>query len=102
MSSKTKKDTKQKRWLRIVDMVGDELPNLASWLGEEEEFIELRIKAREDGSTLAIAKGYSGTGMPVVCFGVAYGPYLALMAIDASIQGGNWREDKPWPGGSNG
>lgn len=96
MGTRKKKDNNQTRWLRIAGFVGDELPNLASWLGEEEEFIELRIKARDDGSTLAIAKGYNGSGAPVVCFGVAYGPYLALMAIDSSIQGGNWREDKPW------
>lgn len=72
------------------------LPHFASWYVDEESFGELRLKARDDGTTLAIAKGYGPDGGAVVCFGSGYGLIGALIAIDATIQGGRWRVDKPW------
>lgn len=71
-------------------------PNLYGWSSDPDNFAELRLKARPDGTILAIAKGFGPDGGPVVCFGVGYGIVGAVMAIDATIQGGKWRVDKPW------
>lgn len=84
------------RWVQLADSVRAQVPHLGAWLDEEEEFAELRLKRRDDGTTLAIAKGYGPDGGPIVCFGSGYGVWGALMAIDATIQGGRWRVDKPW------
>lgn len=85
-----------RRMYAIAEFIGTELPHLASFLADEEDFLELRFKLRDDSTTLAIAKGFDGSGGPVVCFAQGYGVIGALMAIDAAIQGNNWREDKPW------
>lgn len=98
MSKKTKSGQGPERWVRLVDDLRRHLPHGASWWADEESFSELRLKAKADGTILAIAKGYGSDGGPVVCFGSGYGLEGALMALDASIQGGNWRFDKPWSG----
>ena len=71
-------------------------PHLQAWLDSYDDFSELRIKARDDGTVLGIAKGYDSNGGPVVCFGVGYDGVAALLALDRAINGGNWRVDKPW------
>lgn len=72
------------------------LPSFANWYEDEERFVELRLKARDDGTTLAIAKGFGPDGGPLVCFGSGYGLVGALIAVDATIQAGRWRDDPPW------
>lgn len=100
MPKKSDVNSQRQRWNRIEDSLHRELPQLLSWLMNESDFGELRLKARDDGTTLAIAKGYGEDGGPVVCFGVGYGAVLALMAIESTITGNNWRLDKPWKGGT--
>lgn len=103
MATKRKRNGPVDRWAAFDSVLKGELPHLHAWYTEEEEFSELRIKARPDGTCLAIAKGYGSDGGPVVCFGVGYGVVAALMAIDATIHGGNWKFDKPWsPNGKQG
>lgn len=85
-------------FLAFVDGFHTAVPHLSSWMGDEDQFIELRIKLKDDGSCLAVAKGYGPDGGKLVCFGVGYGVLGACFAIDRTIQGGNWRVDKPWPG----
>ena len=70
------------------------LPNLSSWWDNETDFREVRVMSRDDGSMLAIAKGYDGEGGPVVAFGVGYGVAATLLALDTTIQGGRWKFDK--------
>lgn len=98
MSQKKSKETANQRWLTLVSQFQLNFPHIASYLFEEEEFRELRIKVMSDGVRLAIAKRFGSDGGPEVCFGSGYDPMLALMALDAAIQGGNWRFDKPWQG----
>jgi hypothetical protein len=84
------------RWSQLAEEIRVRLPHLSSFLGDEQGFLEIRLKSRDDGTILGIAKGYNHEGMPIVCFGVGYDAVLALMALDATIQGDGWREDKPW------
>lgn len=101
MPERTIKKRNSQLMLAIASGLKEQLPHLFAVLDNEQDFIELRVKARDDGSTLAILKRYDAEGGPVVCFGNGYGCVGALMAIDATIQGGSWRVDKPWdPGGS--
>ncbi len=88
--------TESERWVSLADQFRSDFPHLGSWCFRPDEFSELRIKVRDDGTTLGIAKGYGSDGGPIVCFGVGYDIMLCLMALDASIAGGYWREDKPW------
>jgi hypothetical protein len=96
MQQKNKKRTQAERYAWVHDKLQEMVPHVFSFLMDEDDFVELRIKKQADGSCLAIAKGYDSDGSPVVCFGGGYGYVGALMAIDATIQGGNWRADKPW------
>lgn len=90
------KDKRHNRWSELESWFQVKLPHLGGVLADEADFIELRVKMRNDGTTLGILKRYDGKGSPVVCFGTGYGVVLCLLALDASIQGGNWRLDKPW------
>ncbi len=71
------------------------------WKQRREDVVVIRLKARDDGTILAIIKGYDDSGGPVVAFGVGYDMVLALMAADSTIQGGFWKVDKPWTPGAN-
>lgn len=92
----TKKNSKAEAWAELDAALLGCVPHLASFFADAEVFVELRVKVRDDGTVLAIAKGYGSDGSPVVCFGSGYGVAGALMAIDSTIQGGHWRVDKPW------
>ena len=96
MPRNSRGNTKQKTWLKLVEQLKVELPHLAAWWDDYDEFLELRLKARDDGTVLVIAKGFDSGGGPVVCFGTGYDVVSAIMAIDATINAGNWRVDKPW------
>lgn len=100
MARRQKKNSTQQRWVDLDESLQRLVPHLFSVLAESDDFIALYVKARDDGTILAIAKRYDSDGTPVVCFGSGYGVSGALMAIDATIQGGHWKTDKPWDGGS--
>lgn len=87
------------KWTALVADIKRATPSVLAFLLDPNEFTEVRFKVRDDGTVLAIAKGLDSSGGPVVCFGVGYDFVLALMALDASIQGDNWRVDKPWKPG---
>lgn len=89
-----------RRMYDFAEFLGTAVPHLAAFLATEEDFAELRFKLKEDNTTLAIAKGFDAEGAPVVCFAQGYGVIGAFLAIDAAIQGNNWRVDKPWDGKS--
>jgi len=76
--------------LRVV------MPHLAGVLDAEDDLVGLNVKAKDDGTCLAVLKRLGSSGAPEVCFGVGYGFYGALFAIDRTVQGGNWKPDKPW------
>jgi len=96
VTRKTQKKTAQQRWVTLSDLIHEQVPHLFSVLDNEEDFVELRIKSRPDGTTLAILKKYDMDGGPVVCFGSGYGVVGSLVAVDATVQAGNWKVDKPW------
>lgn len=86
------------RWVRFVEVFEKEIPHVASWWGSETDFSEIRVKARADGTCLAVAKGYGSSGGPVVCFAVGYDVASCFLALDATINAGAWKVDKPWDG----
>lgn len=96
MSRKRRKVSKAEQWTTLSEQVGRVMPHLVAWWDDDDDFVEIRLKLRPDGTVLAIAKGYDSDGGPVVCFGTGYGVLGALMSVDGTIQGGRWREDKPW------
>lgn len=96
MPSKNSNHTYKERWTAVYTLFSRELGQLSSWWDNPNDFREIRIKARDDGTVLAIAKGYDADGTPIVCFGVGYDVLMSLVAINATITGGNWRVDTPW------
>lgn len=98
MSRTNNKNSQVDKWQASEKSLLLLFPHIMGVAVKEAEFIELRLKARDDGSTLAIIKQYGEDGGPLVAFGVGYGVTLALMALDKTLQGGHWRIDKPWNG----
>lgn len=96
MARKKSQKNAQQRYQELSSQMQGLVPHLASWLGEEEDFRELRVKARPDGTMLSIAKGYNGDGGEIVAFGSGYGFVGSLLALDATINGGHWKVDVPW------
>ncbi len=83
-------------WVDLDDLFKGLLPHLRAVLIDESDFVELRLKAKPDGTTLAILKKYDMSGGPVVCFGSGYGVFGSMLAINGTIAAGNWKVDKPW------
>ena len=82
------------RFLAVDEAIRKVLPHFHAWSGDEESFRRFQIKARDDGTFLAVASGYGADGTPMVCFGQGYGVIGALYGLDRAIQGDNWRVDK--------
>lgn len=83
-------------WQKINEQLTKLFPHLSPDPLLSADFIELRLKSRPDGTILAILKRYGADGGPMVLFGVGYDASLALMALNQSSQGDNWRVDTPW------
>lgn len=96
MPTKNHKKSPAEVWAHLSGEMRKCAPHLAAWYTDNSDFTELRLKARDDGTILAIAKGFGPDGGKVVCFGTGYGVEAALLAINLTIQGGHWRKDKPW------
>lgn len=80
----------------------EHIDQVYSLLVDTEDFLELRIKARDDSTCYALAKRVSSDGSPVVAFGSGYDPLSALWGLEGTIHAGNWRPEKPWTGNSDG
>lgn len=91
-----KKDRQEVGWIALTDAISEHTPQLMSVLGDEEDFISLFVKYRDDGTYLGVLKRYGSDGGPLVCFGTGYGVPGALVALEATIAAGNWKVDKPW------
>lgn len=85
------------RFIALEEVLGVNVPSLSSYCAENEDFRELRIKAKIDGTFLVVLKGYFPDGGEAVCFASGYNLAGALLGIDSTIQSGNWKVDKPWP-----
>lgn len=96
MPRKIRKKSRSARWGDFEDTLEQIVPHVFSSLSDDEVFRELLFKARDDGTTLAIYKFYGADGGDLVCFGSGYGVAASLMALDAAMQGGFWRVDKPY------
>lgn len=86
---------------RIHEEFSGLFPHVSAIFGDAAEFNGLVLKVRDDGTVLAVLKAFGSDGAPIVCFGTGYGPVGALHGLDRSVQGGSWKKDKPWPGGSS-
>jgi hypothetical protein len=84
------------KWAELHLALETYIPQVTSILGDERDFLSLHMKSRDDATTLAVLKRYGSDGAPVVCFGSGYGVAGALMGLEGSVAGGNWRPDKPW------
>jgi len=94
--TKSPKTSQAENWIKKEKDFRKLFPTVGAWLADEQDFSQLLLKVRPDGTTLAIAKGYGPDGGPIVCFGSGYGAIAALMAIEKTMQGGYWKVDKPW------
>lgn len=94
----SKNDSGMRRWLELEESLTDNIPQVMSVLNNEHDFISIYIKLKEDGTCLGVLKRYGSDGGPQVCFGSGYGVSGCFVALEASIAGNNWRQDKPWPG----
>lgn len=92
----TRKVSAATRLVQIDAALEVNVPQLRAVLGDEESFISLHIKMREDASMLAVLKAYGPDGGPLVCFGVGYGIAGCFLGLEGSIAGNRWRVDKPW------
>ena len=99
MSTNSKRLAPAQRYTALGAQLEKLIPSLWAVWNAEDEFIGMHVKARPDGSTLAVVKRYGADGGPVVLFGNGYGVAGAFMAADAAVQGDAWRVDKPWKGG---
>ena len=93
----SRKSEKISPLLALAAALEAHVPQFFAWSCDEDDFRELRIKLKPDGTMLVVAKGTFADGGPSVCFGVGYGVVGALLAVNATITSGNWRKDKPWP-----
>jgi hypothetical protein len=80
----------------------EQVDQLYALLTTNEDFLELRIKARLDGTCYALAKVTGTDGQPVVAFGSGYDALSALWGLEGAVHAGNWRPEKPWPDNDNG
>jgi hypothetical protein len=96
MSKKKSKDSLVDRWLAFNERLEQEIPHLSACWSDFDEFREIRIMVKPDATVLGMVKGYGSDGGLTICFGTGYGVVATLMALDSSIQGGNWKVDKPW------
>lgn len=97
MSKKRVVDRSGQHFAELDEELRAYLPHLVSWWSKEEEVRGVSVKARPDGGFLAVAKGYESDGSEIVAFGLGFGVIGSLMALDMTLQGGNWKVDKPWP-----
>lgn len=98
MPTKPWSNDNMSRWVTLEEYIRLGVPHVSAFWNNPTDFHSVRIMARDDGTCLAIAKAYGADGAPMVAFGSGYGVVAALMALDTCIQGGRWREEKPWPG----
>lgn len=96
MGANSGNKTRQEVWLELGELLGDKLPQLASVLGDEGEFISLLVKPMPDGTMLAILKRYGSDGTPMVCFGSGYSVAGCFIGVEGTIAAGKWRPDVPW------
>lgn len=93
-SIRSRSDSMQDAWSAIDQALQTNIPQVHSLVTNSGDFTELRLKARDDGTTLAILKAYAQDGTPMVAFGVGMSFSLSLIAVEATIAGGHWKRDK--------
>jgi len=77
------------------------VPQVYHALVDGDRLCDLRVKVRDDGTWIAIGKGYGNDGGPVVAFGSGYDALSALQGLEGALAANKWRVDKPWsPNGS--
>ena len=97
-SNKTEKYSGRELWVELGLFIQTQLPQFSSVLADEETFISLHIKARDDGSFMGVLKQFGADGGPMVLFGAGYGIAGVLISLEGSVAAGSWRPDKPWAG----
>lgn len=96
MATRKRKGGRQDTWVGLNHAFDTYIPQLHAMWGKEDDFREVRLKLRADGTVLAIVKRYGEDGGPLVCFGSGYGVAGALMGVEGAIAANQWKVDKPW------
>lgn len=99
MSKKARQLPLNEKWTAVNRQLKNDFPHIYALLANSDEFRELRIKSRDDGTLLGILKAYGPDGGPIVAFGTGYDAAAVLMSLDGSVNGDNWKYDKPWKPG---
>lgn len=82
--------------------IEERLDALYAVLIDAPSFLELRVKARDDGTCYALVKRTGPDGAPLVAFGSGYDALSALDGLEGTVHAGNWRTDKPYVNGNEG
>jgi len=90
------KNPQVQRWIGLVESLHVSIPHVVSFWDAYDEFVSIRISLSGDGSILGVVKRFASDGGLEVCFGAGSDVCGALIALDRSIQGGNWRSDVPY------
>lgn len=85
--------------LEVHELFQEHFEQLYRWLTVSGDAVELRVKVRDDGTWIAIAKGFGDDGGPIVCFGSGYDALSAVQGVEGAIRANKWRPDKPWAPG---
>lgn len=96
MATKKRKGNSQHSWAELNQTFKTLIPQLHALWSAEDDFKEIRLTLRVDGTVLAIVKKHGEDGGPLVCFGSGYGIAGSLMAAEGTIAANGWKVDKPW------
>jgi nucleoid-associated protein YejK len=83
VATKHVKKGTQARWVQLEEALSQTVPQVFSILANEDDFISLYAKIRDDRTTLLVLKRYGSDGGPTVCFGSGYGVAGAFLALEA-------------------
>ena len=91
-----RKESRAEHWLSVDKTLSTLFPHSWGAVVRTDDFRQLKLIARDDGTVLSVLSTYGTDGTPIVAFGVGLDATQALMALDATVQGGHWKTDKPW------
>jgi hypothetical protein len=85
--------------VRLEEALVGVVPQLAAvLLRDSSGFQALTVRWRGPSDVLCVLRRETPEEGPQVCFGGGYDPAGALVALNAAVTGGRWKEDRPWGG----
>jgi hypothetical protein len=82
--------------LKLHWALSEQLDALYSLFTSGGDFVEIRVRSRDDGSCYALAKRLGPDGAPLVAFGSGYDAISAIAGLEGAIHANKWRPDKPY------